>query len=112
MVGIGECQGRNRERIFSAKVQGLTAGDQYLEGGTRCEEIDEQRRCGHHLLKVVQDQKQLLLLQERFHKVYQGNVQLFFQAKSHADGGHHELWVTDRCKSDEIDSISEMLADL
>ena len=74
---IGDSQGGYGEFVFSRQMQGSTAGDQHVQAGARSEQDGECCRGSYHLLKVVQQQEQVVVTQSRLQLLKQGTIKSF-----------------------------------
>src|SRR6266566_10150769 len=109
MFEIRQCQWCNRKLMFTVYMQHRAAGYQNLEVGTCCQQL-RKPRCGHqHLLKVVEQQQQLLVFQVCFQEVEHRLIANLFGSKFLSDSGNDQVRIADGGQRNEADTVGEVI---
>src|SRR3989442_1559990 len=69
MEWIGQGERRHRKLVFPLHVQDRSAGHQNRDGGTGQEQFNQRGRSCEDLLKIIQQQQEVLVTQERFERL-------------------------------------------
>ena len=68
---IGQGEGRNRKLVFPLYVQGRPAGHQDIDEWTGQQQFNQRGRGLEDLLKIIQQQQEVFVTQERFERLEQ-----------------------------------------
>src|SRR5215470_15911042 len=91
------------------QMQYFTAGDQQFQLKAHLQQFTEQGCCSDYLLKVVEHQQELLVLQVIFQEIQERSVTHFSECQSLSDGGNNQSVVADGSEWDEIDPIGKAI---
>ena len=109
---VWQCQWWHRKLVFALDVQPGAARYQEFEPGAGGQEGGQLRGCWQDLLKVVEHEQQVLVLERGFQQV-QGRLGTgLFESKGPSDGRNDQLWVTDGGKGDEVDAIDKIITQI
>ena len=107
MVGIGQGQWWDSKLVLGSHMQSLPTGYEHVEPWTGGEQVRDLNSSARHLLEVVQEQQQLLLLQSFLEAFQQRLPGCFLNAQYLSDGGDDQRGITERGQIHEKDPISE-----
>src|SRR5437588_3638552 len=105
MLEVGQCQWGDRKIVFTLYMQHSATGDQYLEEGTGCEQFREPGCSQEHLLKVVEQQQQVLVSLSRFQEGEQRLIAALFESEFLSDGGNYQAGLVDGAQRDEASTV-------
>src|SRR6266567_2846577 len=92
---VRQSQRGDRKLLFSLNMQRGTAGDHHLESRASSKQLCHLWRRGHHLLKVIQDQQDLLVLQKRLYVFNDGLRSALLDPQLVSNDEHYQIRVTD-----------------
>ena len=96
--------------MFTTDVQHGTAGHQDFEVRTSRQQIRQLRGCRHEVLKVVQQQQEMLVLQRGFQEGEQRLTSCLFDPEFLGNGGNDQLGITDGSECNEASAVGKLLA--
>jgi hypothetical protein len=101
----------DREFIFAGEVEGNPAGHQHVQTGAGdCQ--SHYLWGGHsHLLKVIEEQQQVFLVQKVAHVIRVGMIVSFPQTECPGNGWHDLFWIADGSKGNKTDAICKGVSD-
>jgi hypothetical protein len=94
--------------MLSLHAQSLAARYQYLHQGTVSYQLRDINGRRQHLLKIVQDEEEVLLREVGFERFEQGLARDFLRIERLSYGGDNQLWVGNGRKGHEKDPIPEL----
>src|SRR6266487_3873653 len=109
---IGQGERRHRKLVFPLHMQYCPAGHQDLEGGTGQQQFHQGGRGCEDLLKIIQQQQEVFVAQERFEG---GEPRTFLdiaQAQRLGDGGHDQVRVAHSSKLHQAHPVRKRLAQI
>src|SRR5437660_11401770 len=98
--------------MLGMHMQNLATGHQDLELWAGSQYVYYLYACGNHLLKVVQEEEHVLVLQLLLHVLKQGQAGYFADAKRLSNGGHNQSGITHWGQVHEKDAIGEAVTQL
>src|SRR6266516_7804937 len=109
MLQIRHGKRRHFKHVFAFKMEYRSTGHQDLEFGTGHEEISQQRSRWQHLLKIVQQQQELLGAQERSEVFEEGTLPVLLESKCMRNGGDDKVRITDRSQRHKTHAMDKLL---
>ena len=109
VLSIGQCQRGHSELVFALDTQHGAAGHQQLELQAGREQAGELGRRREHLLEVVQQQHELLIVQEGFEALARQPLPTLVQAQRVGNGRYDLLGVADDREPDKTDVLVQLL---
>jgi hypothetical protein len=98
--------------VLSREVQRRATRGQHPQGGTRPEELSDQRGSWEHVFEVIQDQEETLAGEVRHQGVTQGLLGPFSDAQPLRDRGRDEGRINQWRQRDEDHAIGKLQRDL
>src|SRR2546422_11565835 len=109
MLWVGQRQWWDRESPFGTQAQHFTAGHEHPQFGTGLQQFSNQWRCSDQLLKVVEQEQNLLIPQRGLQQVEQRPGAGLSNAQRLSNGKNDEIGIDDGSQWDEVDTISKVL---
>jgi hypothetical protein len=93
-------------------MQSGPTAHQHLQLWAGSQQVREQRSGWGNLLKVIQQQQEVLVTQEAFKLIYHGLPGGFSQTQGMGDGGSDQCGIAQRLQRDEADTSGEVLSQI
>ena len=110
LFAFGQRQRRRDKLVLAVELEQCPAGDQDFQGGSRFQQLDEQRRGGYQVLEVVQHQQQLLVAEPGFEVMQLPLAAGVRQIQRPQDGRGQVPAVGDGGQRHKADAVGEVLA--
>ena len=108
LVRAGKLERRHRILVLTCEVQTLPAAHQHLQIRARLQQIRNRRCRLGHLLKVVQQERQVLITQISFQEFEQRTWSGFLDPQCFGDDRNYQRRVPDRSQRDEANARGEL----
>src|SRR5439155_12196629 len=109
---IGQGERRNRKLVFPLHMQDRSAGHQDLARWTGQQQFHQRGRGCEDLLKIIQQQQEVFVLQERFERLEERILLDIPQTEGLCNTGYDQVKGAERSKLHQADALSKYLVQI
>src|SRR6266487_2021889 len=102
----------NGKLLFRTQVEYVTAGHQDFEGWTCWQQVFQERSRLHHMLKIVQEEQGVLVLECALHLIQQGKSSMLLQVQGLSKRRHYQARFSDHGQRHHVNPIAERVLHL